>query len=448
MGLKISVSEITGYLDQMNASLDDKNHGLNQIMQGMQHFIGAPELTGDAWSAAKQYAEVTHIPLLRGQIRANEEIVHDNLIFASRIAEKIENEEIDEEVLTRIIERLERQRQALLYRNSLMDDSSLFNMENGNTDNGFHSITNQIHQLREDIQSMYDLESACSDLYTHADSLLDNVERGLAALSSSNCFNRSTGVYHTAKLKLDWAKSISKNWKEHFVLPYRYAKKVQKIKDDKNLSPTEQVDKIVQVYEDYLYALAKPAFDEYWKNRDKFPTGSPERVAAEAELAKVLQSLDIDIKAVARKLGDDSIEVSGKNTLNYIQFIDMVNTAKPLDLKSRTFGDSDFSIWSRGWSDYIADNRDYLGNYLFGYYGQGSLLIDGETLKIGAGVAQILSDANKRDFKKLLDYLFGFAVNPVVGTGIWVLTGYGDNAQDGDMVQEGLNDFKKYYKNK
>lgn len=126
----------------------------------------------------------------------------------------------------------------------------------------------------------------------------------------------------------------------------------------------------------------------------------------------------------------------------------MVNTAKPLDLKSRTFGDSDYSIWARGWSDYIKEHPDYLGNYLFGYYGQGSLLIDGETLKIGAGVAQILSDANKGDFKKLLSYLFGFSVSPLVGTGIWVLTGYGDNTEDGNMVQEGINDFKKYYKNK
>ncbi|MGG5342185.1 T7SS effector LXG polymorphic toxin [Enterococcus sp. AZ192] len=448
MGLKIRVSEITSYLDQINTSLSTKNDGLNQIMQGMQSFIRAPELTGDAWSAAKSYAETAHIPLLRGQVRANDEITNDNLTFASRIAEKIENEEIDEDALNRIIERLEQQRRSILYRNSLMTNSPSFGTRNVNADDGSNSITIQIHQLREEIQSLHDLESSCSDLYTTADSLLDNVSQGLSALSSTNCFDGSNGMYSTSKLKLDWAKSINKEWKDNFVLPLDYAKLVQEIKDDKSLSPTEKAEKIARVYEDYLYSLAKPAFDEYDKIRAKFGANSPEAIEAEKKLAGILQGLDIDIKAVARNLGDNAIDVSGKNTLNYKQFIDMVNTAKPLDLKSRTFGDSDYSIWARGWSDYIKEHPDYLGNYLFGYYGQGSLLIDGETLKIGAGVAQILSDANKGDFKKLLSYLFGFSVSPLVGTGIWVLTGYGDNTEDGNMVQEGINDFKKYYKNK
>lgn len=448
MGLKIRVSEITSYLDQINTSLSTKNDGLNQIMQGLQSFIGASELTGVAWSAAKSYAETAHIPLLRGQVRANDEITNDNLTFASRIAEKIENEEIDEDALNRIIERLEQQRRSILYRNSLMTNSPSFGTRNVNADDGSNSITIQIHQLREEIQSLHDLESFCSDLYTTADSLLDNVSQGLSALSSTNCFDGSNGMYSTAKLKLDWAKNINKEWKDNFVLPLDYAKLVQEIKDDKSLSPTEKAEKIARVYEDYLYSLAKPAFDEYDKIRAKFGASSPEAVEAEKKLAGILQGLYIDIKAVARNLGDNAIDVFGKNTLNYKQFIDMVNTAKPLDLKSRTFGDSDYSIWARGWSKGIEDRRDYLGNYLFGYYGQGALFFNGETLKMGAGVAQILSDVAKGDPSKLSLFAYYFSKDFTIGVSAWKANGYGDNEGDGSAVQEGIDDFKKYIKSK
>ncbi|WP_430606787.1 hypothetical protein IGJ55_003060 [Enterococcus sp. AZ170] len=287
-----------------------------------------------------------------------------------------------------------------------------------------------------------------SDLYTTADSLLDNVSQGLSALSSTNCFDGSNDTYSTAKLKLDWAKSINKEWKDNFVLPLDYAKLVQEIKDDKSLSPTEKAEKIARVYENYLYSLAKLAFDEYDKIRAKFGANSPEAIEAEKKLAGILQGLDIDIKAVTRNFGDNAIDVSDKNTLNYKQFIDMVNTAKPLDLKSRTFGDSDYSIWARGWSKGIEDRRDYLGNYLFGYYGQGALFFNGETLKMGAGVAQILSDVAKGDPSKLSLFAYYFSKDFTSGVSTWKANGYGDNEGDGSAVQEGIDDFKKYIKSK
>jgi len=399
-------------------------------MQGMQSFIGAPELTGDAWSAAKSYAETARISLLRGQIRANAEITNDNLTFASRIAEKIENEEIDEDALNRIIERLEQQRRSILYRNSLMTNSPSFGTRNVNADDGSNSITIQIHQLREEIQSMYDLESSCSDLYTTANLLLDNVSQGLSALSSTNCFNNSNGMYSTSKLKLDWAMSINKEWKDNFVLPLDYAKLVQEIKDDKSLSPTEKADKIARVSEDSLYSLAKPVFDEYDKVRLN-PSSTEQQIKdAEDRLAKILRGLDIDIKAVVRSLGDDPIAISDKHVL---EFVDMVNTGKPLDLKLRIFHESandeslNYSIWSRGWNN---EKPDYLDNYLFGYYGQGAFMLKNNSLKYGAGIAQgFIAD---KDIPKWIENIKN--------------GNYGDNDGDAKMIQEEIADFEKYHK--
>ncbi|MGL4697815.1 T7SS effector LXG polymorphic toxin [Enterococcus larvae] len=430
MGLKIRVGEITGYLDQINSSLTNKNEGLNQIMQGIQNFTSAPELTGDAWRAAKNYTESAHIPLLRGQVRANDEIMNDNVTFASRIAEKIENEEIDEEALNRIIERLEQQKRAILYRNSLLDNSPSFGTRNVNADDGSNAIITQIYELKQEIQSMYDLDSSCSGLYETADSLLDNVSQGLSALAGTNCFDSATGMYSTDKLKLDWAKNINKEWKENFVLPLDYAKLVQGIKDDKNLSPTEKAEKIAKIYEDYLYSLAKVAFDEYDKTRLNSNASEKQIRSAEAKLAKILQGLDVDIKAIVRKLGDDAIAVSDKHVR---EFIAMVNTGKPLDLKTRIFHESpdnetlNYSIWSRGWNK---ENPDYLGNYLFGYYGQGAFMFKNDALKYGAGAAQgFFSD---KDIKKWVDNLKN--------------GNYGDNDGDAEMIQEGIADFEKYNK--
>ncbi|MGK0550877.1 hypothetical protein ACSFB8_00765 [Enterococcus faecalis] len=146
--------------------------------------------------------------------------------------------------------------------------------------------------------------------------MLNNVSQELSALSKTNCFDGSNGMYNITKLKLDWAKSINKEWKDIF-LPLDYAKRVQGIKADKSLSPTEKAEKITRVYEDYLYSLAKPAFDEYDKIRARFGANSSEVIAAEKKLAGILQKLAIDINAVTRNLGDNAIDVFGKNTLNY-----------------------------------------------------------------------------------------------------------------------------------
>ncbi|MBO0469705.1 hypothetical protein JZO66_04040 [Enterococcus sp. DIV0242_7C1] len=250
MGLKIRVSEITSYLDQINSSLNSKNEGLNQIMQGMQNFISAPELTGDAWSAAKSYAETAHIPLLRGQVRANDEIMNDNLTFASRIAEKIENEEIDEDALNRIIERLESQRQAIFNRNMLLENSPSFGTRNTSSSSDIGSINSQIRTLRDEIQSLYDLEGSCGDLYATADLLLENVSQGLSALTSANCFNSSTGLYSTTKLKLDWAKTINKDWE---IAKEKTA--IQKLVDEFGMTPEQA--KLIVAFESKFKKYAK-----------------------------------------------------------------------------------------------------------------------------------------------------------------------------------------------
>lgn len=142
-------------------------------------------------------------------------------------------------------------------------------------------------------------------------------------------------------------------------------------------------------------------------------------------------------------------------------FISMINTGKPLGLKSRPFSfengvtcvDTDYSIWARGWDKNIEERPDYLGNYLFGYYGQGYMVLSGESLKMGAGVAQTFSDIGKGNWSKALwmHIILTWSVanhDPEAGFEAWKEGGYGDNPDDGNMIQEGIDAYEKYKQSK
>ena len=106
----------------------------------------------------------------------------------------------------------------------------------------------------------------------------------------------------------------------------------------------------------------------------------------------------------------------------------MVNSNKPLDLKNRTYReDYPFSLWRRQWKQGI--KSDYLGNYLFVYFGKGYLESSDAYLRFVAGVAQGLSDKNNLKYLETI-----------------INGNYGDNPGDAKMIQDGINDYKESYK--
>ena len=82
-------------------------------------------------------------------------------------------------------------------------------------------------------------------------------------------------------------------------------------------------------------------------------------------------------RKVWKSPGDDIMINSADLTqvsIDLTDFVNLVNTGKPLDLKSRNYNDElEFSLWSRKWEGNLRD--DYLGNYLFGYVAKGYLCI-------------------------------------------------------------------------
>ena len=244
-----------------------------------------------------------------------------------------------------------------------------------------------------------------------------------------------------------------------------------------NKSVTEKSEEIVKAYEDYLYNYGdnKKAFEEYAKARDEMKKkmesdgqefkwepredGSPiqkEAYKIETKLANELSKSEVNMGETLQSMGNDVIEVAKKDspavtaiglTVGSVsivgipaaplvgtapyqkQFYDLVQTGQPLDLKTRSYNDSNsYSLWARNWGGKYHD--DYAGNYLYGYVGQGYLPVGTGSvrtayLKQAAGVAQGISD---RDFWKYWGNL---------SNGNW-----GDNPGDAQTIQDGADAYE------
>ena len=247
--------------------------------------------------------------------------------------------------------------------------------------------------------------------------------------------------------------------------------KVEEIKKSDKTS-SDKTDLIVTAYEDYLFYNNTAGFEEYWRKRTNYNGAwdpySNDPFIKETE-NNFLQSVnDKDIKRIVIKMGDDILDVKefeDKKRADLIQkgrstwkspgdngtvdnsisvgvelgdtanFIELVNTKKPLDLKNRVYReDYPFSIWGRQWEKGM--ESDYLGNYLFGYVGKGYLGWSDDLIKLGAGKAQHISDLFKVDKYYIVGADIKYDLSLLMGQ-------YGDNEGDAAAIQDGMDDYKK-----
>ena len=245
--------------------------------------------------------------------------------------------------------------------------------------------------------------------------------------------------------------------------PEKLKEKVEKIKNS-NGDLNKKAELIVKTYEDYLFYNNQEAFEEYWrkrkeltKDKDWKDVDSKIKDTIEDNLNVELKKSGIDIKEVSNNLANDilSIHEGDMKQRNYLinegrkvwkspgddiminsadltqvsidltDFVNLVNTGKPLDLKSRNYNDElEFSLWSRKWEGNLRD--DYLGNYLFGYVAKGYLGMEDEQIKNYAGLAQLASDKDGVKFFK----------NKSNGN-------FGDNEGDASAIQDGIDSYEE-----
>ena len=313
----------------------------------------------------------------------------------------------------------------------------------------------------------YDSSKKTKDLHKEYQSILDKLEKGKdlsdKEFETLESYARRYPKVQLPKIVTNKLATEAANRAN----PEKLQEKIEKIKKSDKTS-IEKADQIVKAYEDYLFYNNREAFDEYWKKRKEMGEdwGKNNQIIQnrmndiEKEFLKNLTS-KIDIKVVAQNMGNDVLDVKkiedrekadlvrkgreiwkspGDNGLvnnsaavglkigDNFTFIDLVNTKKPLDLKSRIYRDDyPFSVWGRQWEEGM--ESDYMGNYLFGYVGKGYLESSDDYLKIGAGAAQGVSD------KDAIKY-----INNVINGN------YGDNLGDAQDIQDGMDDYEEIHK--
>ena len=309
----------------------------------------------------------------------------------------------------------------------------------------------------------YDSSKKTKDLHKEYQSILDKLEKG-KELSDKEFEILESYARRYPKVQLpEIVTNKLKTEAANRANPEKLQEKVEKIKKSDKTS-TEKVDLIVKAYEDYLFYNNREAFEEYWrkrkeltKDKDWKDVDSKIKDTIEYNLNGELKKSGIDIKEVSNNLADDilSIHEGDMKQRNYLinegrkvwkspgndiminsadltqvgidltDFVNLVNTGKPLDLKSRNYNDElEFSLWSRKWEGNLRD--DYLGNYLFGYVAKGYLGMEDEQIKNYAGLAQLASDKDVVKFFK----------NKSNGN-------FGDNEGDASAIQDGIDSYKE-----
>ena len=309
----------------------------------------------------------------------------------------------------------------------------------------------------------YDSSKEAKDLHKEYQKILNKLENG-KELSDKEFQILESYVHHhpqiqfpqlvTEKLKAEATNRAN---------PEKLKEKVEEIKNS-NGDLNKKAEQIVKTYEDYLFYNNQEAFEEYWrkrkeltKDKDWKDVDSKIKDTIEDNLNVELKKSGMDIKEVSNNLANDilSIHEGDMKQRNYLinegrkvwkspgddiminsadltqvsidltDFVNLVNTGKPLDLKSRNYNDElEFSLWSRKWEGNLRD--DYLGNYLFGYVAKGYLGMEDEQIKNYAGLAQLASDKDVVKFFK----------NKSNGN-------FGDNEGDASAIQDGIDSYKE-----
>lgn len=420
-------------------------NGLENMRSALTSFVNEVDLKGKAYDSAKIYFTVMYDPIIKGLILIAEKLKAVSNHFVTQYMLEVDENSLREEELRRMIQELNQQISALI-------QNPLENVDPLHSDPKYLGWMYQ--SQRDDIQKQLDdllaYDSKTGGVFQEVEELLVSVKKGLSEVESGQAFHKGQGVFSYKNLDRDWSNTIVAKWVNSFKdkittnedgtvsLPNEMEREIAQIKNDKGRTEKEKINAIVGVYEKYLYLNNKADFDYYDAIRSKYGKNTEEEKSADDALGNQLQLSGIDIKAVVGRMGDDLVEISGQGSIDYLKFKDMVDTRHPLDLKNRETGKSSYSIWGRRWD--INMSQDYLGNYLFGYYGQGTLKFGDEVLKIGAGAAQLVSDGGWKPWA----YGYGFSTPFIfIAAPIFIHDGYGDNPGDGKMIQEGINAYKK-----
>lgn len=205
MGLKMSPGSVT-------AQLDDKNEGMNQIIDNAQKVLSeisaleesTDRLQGKSYDSIREYYSTLHKAVMHQTILFAEAVIQENNAYKACICGELGGiGYIDEDALERDKECIEEQINRVY---------ELMNTVKGCTYSALlGSLENALHLVEKKLRQIESFLSASSGLYQNISSYQADLKRGIECLHSS-VFDGNMIDYQVDHIALSWADRVEKEW--------------------------------------------------------------------------------------------------------------------------------------------------------------------------------------------------------------------------------------------
>ena len=404
MGVKFSIADSESLIQAMKNNITLANEIGNRLKLGSDHLrsylkSGSRELVGTAFDHGDDLFSQVILPAIDKVHLAIEDVKSElsSYEYAHGIATKAtingfaDLDEFKKQLNLKKKQLKEVESQIQKNNEFLYQVQAVFTGDIDSLNSQNYALQQIKEQLEMDIRDYQEriskLEWFVADVSRYFEDSLDVLKQAIyGAVQLGGVSVDTNGYYYINGADMSWfskiqneeiktndSKYVGKSWK----LPKQYQNEIDKIKSS-NASNKEKAKKIVDTYERYLYETNKEGFNDYANVRKKYSVGSSELNKAEKVLTNYLIANNVDMNKIIDDMGDNLIEATIEP---WYKEISPINRLWQFDLKNNTFHingeETDWSIWGRGYSNDYYDKSgnlrsDYLGNYLYGYYGKGS----------------------------------------------------------------------------
>ncbi|WP_086444001.1 T7SS effector LXG polymorphic toxin [Candidatus Enterococcus lemimoniae] len=207
MGVDFFIPEVQGQKTSVESMCTDYIANMESIKGALAEFIADTELKGSAYSSAKSYFSQVYLPLANGIILVCESIKSAHEKFVSQYLSDVDGNSLQSDILEEQIRAMQ----------STIDDltTELSNIAKNPEDfrpGLAHSIgVNQSAKqvLQEKLNKLLAFDGSSATIFSEINSALSSVQQGMAQATSGNGWDAKTGTFSTAKLNMDWTKSIN-----------------------------------------------------------------------------------------------------------------------------------------------------------------------------------------------------------------------------------------------
>jgi hypothetical protein len=204
MGLRIDMSEMHEQISSMNRILKQKNHAAHELLTAITSFEHNTILKGRSYQSAKAYMCEVHLPITKGIIRANEEIIKANRIFISSFRAQVDGSS-SSRIDTDRLEDLKNRMDALSHDMADLMEGNLYY---------YHPIRSQMldtQKMIDHIQKLHSFNSYTSGIYHSAERLLEDVKSGLSMIKHGTWdVHNQRFSYKTTDIK--WRQRLNEDW--------------------------------------------------------------------------------------------------------------------------------------------------------------------------------------------------------------------------------------------